>query len=60
LIAGILATRLDLALGIHGLALGVLAGAVLQVLILLPGLRARNFRYRLTFHLRDRRHNAVR
>jgi putative peptidoglycan lipid II flippase len=40
LIAGILASRAVPGLGIHGPTLGVVAGAALQVLILLPGLGA--------------------
>jgi putative peptidoglycan lipid II flippase len=59
LIAGILATRVDPALGIYGPTLGVVGGAALQVLILLPGLRARGFHYRPTWNLRDRRLREV-
>jgi putative peptidoglycan lipid II flippase len=59
LIAGILATRADPALGIYGPALGVVGGAVLQLLILLPGLRAREFRYRPRWNLRDERLREV-
>jgi putative peptidoglycan lipid II flippase len=46
LIAGILAARAYPPLGIYGPALGVLGGAVLQTLILLPGLLAGGFRLR--------------
>lgn len=42
LIAGIIATRLYPPLGIYGPTLGVVAGAVLQVLILWPGLQTRH------------------
>lgn len=41
LIAGIVAARLIPGLGIYGPTLGVVGGAVLQVLILVPGLRDR-------------------
>jgi putative peptidoglycan lipid II flippase len=41
LITGILMSRVVPGLGIYGPTLGVLGGAVLQVLILLPGLRGR-------------------
>ena len=59
LIAGILATRVDPSLGIYGPTLGVVAGAVLQVLILLPGLRAREFRYRPAWNFHDQRLREV-
>jgi putative peptidoglycan lipid II flippase len=59
LIAGILATRADPGLGIYGPTLGVVAGAVIQLLILLPGLRARGFRYRPTWNSRDQRLREV-
>jgi putative peptidoglycan lipid II flippase len=59
LIAGILATRADPALGIYGPTLGVVAGAVLQLLILPPGLRARQFRYRPSWNRRDARLREV-
>jgi putative peptidoglycan lipid II flippase len=52
LIAGIIASREHPALGIYGPALGVVAGAVIQFIILLPGLLERHFEYRpmLNFH----------
>jgi putative peptidoglycan lipid II flippase len=56
LIAGIVATKAVPGLGIYGPALGVVAGAVLQVLILLPGLRGTGFGGALDFgdrHLRQ-------
>src|SRR5262245_40402006 len=53
LIAGILAARAYPDLGIYGPTLGVVAGAVLQVLILLPGLIGRGARLRLALNLRD-------
>jgi putative peptidoglycan lipid II flippase len=59
LIAGVLATRADPALGIYGPALGVVAGAVLQLLILAPGLRARAFRFRPAWNARDERLREV-
>jgi putative peptidoglycan lipid II flippase len=59
LIAGILAVRAYPDLGIYGPALGVVAGAAIQVLILLPGLRARRLGYRPAWNLRDRRLGEV-
>ena len=59
LIAGIVATREHPALGIYGPTLGVVAGAVLQVLILLPGLLERNFRYMPALNFRDPRLREV-
>jgi putative peptidoglycan lipid II flippase len=66
LIAGILAARLFPGLGILGPTLGVVGGAILQVLILLPGLlgrrpdeRAGSARLRLAFNLADRRLREV-
>jgi putative peptidoglycan lipid II flippase len=53
LIGGVLATWALPGLGILGPALGVVAGAVLQVLILLPGLRALRFSYRPRWNPRD-------
>ena len=55
LIAGILAARVDPAIGIYGPTCGVLAGAVLQVLILLPGLVGGHLPYRPVWSLTDRR-----
>lgn len=59
LIGGIIATREHPAFGIYGPTFGVLAGAVLQVLILLPGLIGRDFRYMPVFSLRDPRLREV-
>jgi putative peptidoglycan lipid II flippase len=59
LILGVLASRLYPPLGIYGPALGVIAGAVLQVLILLPGLTGGHFRYSLAWNLADRRLREV-
>jgi len=59
LIAGIMASRLVPGLGIYGPALGVIAGAVLQALILLPALFERNRRYRPLWDPADRRLRAV-
>ena len=59
LIAGIVATRVHPTLGIYGPALGVLAGAALQVLFLLPGLLGGGFRYRFLLDLGDRRLRQV-
>lgn len=55
LIAGILAAQVFPGLGVYGPTLGVVAGAALQVTILLPGLLRGNFRYRPAWNLRDRR-----
>lgn len=61
LIAGIVAARMYPALGIYGPTLGVIGGAVLQVLILVPGLRVRGFRYRPAWDPRDvRLHEIIR
>ena len=59
LIAGIMATRAHPALGIYGPTLGVLAGAVLQVLILLPGILGRHYLYRPAWNPRDPRLREV-
>ncbi|MGD9894148.1 MAG: murein biosynthesis integral membrane protein MurJ [Dehalococcoidia bacterium] len=59
LIAGILAARAIPGLGIYGPTLGVIGGAVLQVLILLPGLLARGSRLRLAWHPGDARLREV-
>jgi putative peptidoglycan lipid II flippase len=53
LIAGILATRFEPSLGIYAPTLGVVAGALLQVLILLPGVLGNRVPLRLGFDLRD-------
>ena len=55
LIAGILASLLFPGLGIYGPTLGVVAGALLQVLILVPGLAGRHFHYSPAWDLGDRR-----
>jgi putative peptidoglycan lipid II flippase len=54
-ILGIAAARVEPALGVAGPALGVLAGAVLQVLVLLPELRASGFRIRPVWQPADPR-----
>lgn len=59
LIAGILAARIYPSLGIYGPTLGVVGGAVLQVVILLPGLAGRGARLRLALDLRDSRLREV-
>lgn len=59
LIAGIAATWAYPDLGIYGPTLGVVAGAALQVSILLPGLLGSNFRYRPAWNLKDRRLGEV-
>jgi putative peptidoglycan lipid II flippase len=53
LIGGIAAAALFPELGIYGPTLGVVAGAVLQVLILLPGLAGRRFHYQPVWNLGD-------
>ena len=55
LIAGILATRVHPDLGIYGPALGVLAGAAMQAVILLPALARGDFRYRPAIDFGDPR-----
>jgi putative peptidoglycan lipid II flippase len=59
LIAGILASRAVPGLGIYGPTLGVVGGAALQVLILLPGIIGRGARYRPVFDPGDRRLREV-
>lgn len=59
LIAGIIASRVHPPLGIYGPTLGVVGGAVLQVLILLPGLVGRGNRYRLQWKPADPRLREV-
>jgi putative peptidoglycan lipid II flippase len=54
LIAGILSVRVFPGVGIYGPTFAVLVGALLQVLILMPGLRARGFRFRPVWDLGDR------
>ena len=58
LIAGIVAAR-AFDLGIYGPTLGVVAGAVLQVMILLPGLLGRGFSYGPAWDPKDRRLGEV-
>jgi putative peptidoglycan lipid II flippase len=53
LIAGIVAARAIPGLGIYGPTAGVVAGAVLQVLILLPGLAGRHARFHFAWDLSD-------
>jgi putative peptidoglycan lipid II flippase len=53
LIAGIAASALVPGLGIYGPTLGVVGGAVLQVVILLPGLVGKGYRYRPLWDPRD-------
>jgi putative peptidoglycan lipid II flippase len=53
LIAGIVASRAVPGLGIYGPTIGVVAGAVLQVLILMPGLIGRHARFRFAWDLHD-------
>lgn len=59
LILGIAATRLHPALGIYGPTLGVVGGAVLQVLILLPGIAGRQLRYQPVLDFADARLREV-
>jgi putative peptidoglycan lipid II flippase len=59
LIVSILAAGLIPGLGILGPTLGVIAGAVLQVLILSPGLRGQGHRVRLLWDLGNRRLREV-
>jgi putative peptidoglycan lipid II flippase len=53
LILGIAAAAVYPSLGIYGPTLGVVGGAILQVLILLPGLVGREFRYQPAWDLAD-------
>ncbi len=53
LIGGILAARFSPGLGIYGPTLGVVGGALLQALILLPGLSTGSGRFRLVWDLAD-------
>lgn len=59
LIAGIVAARLIPSLGIFGPTFGVILGAVLQTIILLPGLRTRGTAHRLTLDFGDARLREV-
>lgn len=53
LLAGLFLSYIDPRIGIYGPTIGILLGAVLQVLILYPALRLGHFRYRPRFNLRD-------
>jgi putative peptidoglycan lipid II flippase len=55
LILGILAAGLSPALGIYGPTLGVVGGAILQVLILLPGLGGDGISFSFAWDLADKR-----
>jgi len=59
LIASILTLKLFPDLGIFGPTLGVIGGALLQVLILSPGLRSEGFRVGLLFDLANQRLREV-
>jgi putative peptidoglycan lipid II flippase len=59
LISGILAARIFPDLGIYGPTYGVVGGATLQLLILLPGLRGRGASFRLAFDFGDQRLREV-
>jgi putative peptidoglycan lipid II flippase len=59
LISGIMATRFFPELGILGPTFGVLGGALLQVLILLPGLLGSGSTLQLAFNLADQRLREV-
>jgi putative peptidoglycan lipid II flippase len=59
LIGGILATRANPALGIYGPTVGVVLGAVLQVVILLPGFLSAGFRCQLAWKPDDPRLREV-
>jgi putative peptidoglycan lipid II flippase len=59
LIGGIVAAMIWPELGIYGPTLGVIGGAVLQVLILLPGLRSRRTPLGLSWDPKDRRLREV-
>jgi putative peptidoglycan lipid II flippase len=54
LISGILAARYIPGVGIYGPTYGVIGDAILQLLILLPGMRANRFRFHWAWNLRDR------
>ncbi|MGB9752992.1 MAG: murein biosynthesis integral membrane protein MurJ [Roseiflexus castenholzii] len=55
MIGGILAARFIPGVGIYGPAFGVVGDAILQLIILWPGLRANRFRLRPAWNLRDAR-----
>jgi putative peptidoglycan lipid II flippase len=55
MIGGILAARFIPGVGIYGPTFGVVGDAILQLIILWPGLRANRFRVRLAWDLRDAR-----
>jgi putative peptidoglycan lipid II flippase len=54
IIGGILAARYIPGLGVYGPAIGVVGDALLQLLILVPGLRLNRVRLRLSWDLRSR------
>lgn len=54
LISGIVAAMFYPPLGIYGPTLGTIADALIQLAILLPGLRHAGYRYRPAWNLRDR------
>jgi putative peptidoglycan lipid II flippase len=58
-IGGILVAGSIPGLGVYGPAIGVVAGGVLQLLILLPGLAARGYRLGLAWDFADRRLRAI-
>jgi putative peptidoglycan lipid II flippase len=55
LISGILAARFIPGVGIYGPTLGIVGDAILQLFILIPGLRANRFQIRFAWDLHDRR-----
>jgi putative peptidoglycan lipid II flippase len=59
LIGGILATRLHPGFGIYGPTWGVVAGAAIQMLILLPAIATKGHPLRPAWHLRDSRLREV-
>lgn len=59
LIGGILLTHFHHAFGIYGPTLGVVAGAVIQMLILLPGMVGNGFRFHLDLDFHDARLRQV-
>ncbi|HEX6508297.1 MAG TPA: lipid II flippase MurJ [Chloroflexota bacterium] len=59
LIIGIMAARLHPTLGIYGPTAGVVLGAILQVLILVPGMTGSAFQYHPLFNFADSRLREV-
>jgi putative peptidoglycan lipid II flippase len=59
LIGGILAARVFPSLGVYGPAMGVVGDALLQLVILVPGIRANGLRLRPLWDLGDRHLRAV-